>query len=141
MVCRLRDQGSGGRHHTNPRGSPCLTPPEKGHAMSTYVYRHATRRQYLASILAEGLDPARATATPLLLWLHTPERTPWAVLHVVRRHGVALADVILLDVQVPRQWLQRAERGLWTCDRVIAPARLRVGASGYDVAASPISDA
>lgn len=108
--------------------------------MSPSVYRHATLRQHLPSILAEGLDPDRATTTPLLLWLHTPERTPWAVLHVVRRHGVGLADVILLDVQVPRHWLQRAERGLWTCDRVIAPARLRVGASGYDVAASPISD-
>ena len=109
--------------------------------MGTSVYRHATLRQHLASILAEGLDPARATATLPLVWLHTPERTPWAVLHVVRRHGVGLADVIVLDVQVPRPWLQHAERGLWTCDRVIAPARLSVWASGYDVAASPISDA
>jgi hypothetical protein len=107
----------------------------------TTLYRHATVRTHLSRILAEGLDPACATAPPLLLWLHTPERTPWAVLHVVRRHRVALTDVILLDVQVPRQWLQHAERGLWTCDRVIAPARLSVGASGYDVAASPIRDA
>ena len=109
--------------------------------MSTSVYRHATLRQHLARILVEGLDPARATATPPLVWLHTPVQTPWAVLHVVRRHRVALTDVILLDVQVPRQWLQHAERGLWTCDRMIAPARLSVGASGYDVAASPIRDA
>jgi hypothetical protein len=106
--------------------------------MSPVIYRHATLHQHLASILAEGLDPARATTLPPLVWLHTPGRTPWAVLHVVRRHGVALTDVIVLDVQVPRQWLQPAERGLWTCDRVIAPARLCVGASGYDVAASPI---
>jgi hypothetical protein len=101
------------------------------------VYRHAKLHQHLASILVEGLDPARATATPLLVWLHTPGRIPWAVLHVVRRHGVALTDVIVLDVQVPRSWLQHAGRGLWTCDRVIAPARLCVGASGYDVATSP----
>jgi len=104
-------------------------------------YRHATLYRHLASILAEGLDPARARDAPPLVWLHTPVRTPWAVLHVVRRHRVALTDVILLDVQVPRQWLQHAERGLWTCDRMIAPARLSVGASGYDVAASPIRDA
>jgi hypothetical protein len=102
------------------------------------MYRHATLHQHLASILAEGLDPTHATTLPPLVWLHTPGQTPWAVLHVVRRHGVALTDVIVLDVQVPRQWLQHAERGLWTCDRVIAPARLCVGASGYDVAASPI---
>ena len=41
---------------------------------------------------------------------------PWdvddiiACLHVVRRHRVALTDVILLDVQVPRQWRQHAEQ-------------------------------
>src|SRR5438552_8096867 len=109
--------------------------------MQRITYRQATVRQPLPRILAEGLDPARATATPPLVWLHTPVRTPWAVLHVVRRHRVALTDVILLDVQVPRQWLQHAERGLWTCGRMIAPARLSVGASGYDVAASPIRDA
>jgi hypothetical protein len=108
---------------------------------TTITYRHATLRRYLPAMLAEGLDPTRATGKQPLVWLYTPSRTPWAVLHVVRRYGVALADVILLDVQVPRPWLQRAERGLWTYDRVIAPARLRVGVSGYDVAASPISDA
>jgi hypothetical protein len=47
--------------------------------------------------------------------------------------------VVLLDVQVPRHWLQRAERGLWTCGQVIAPARLRVCESGDAVAASPIT--
>jgi glyoxylase-like metal-dependent hydrolase (beta-lactamase superfamily II) len=70
------------------------------------------------------------------VWLHTPGQTPGAVLHVVERHGVLLADVMLLDVQVPRSWLWRAGQGLWTCDRVIAPARLRVRESGEDVAAS-----
>ena len=120
---------------------PSQVPPEQGRRRSPAVYRHATLRQHLASILVEGLDPTRATDAPPLVWLHTPGRTPWAVLHVVERHGAALGDVILLDVQVPRSWLQRAERGLWTCDRVIAPARLRVCESGEEVAASPIRDA
>ena len=106
--------------------------------MRRSVYRHATLRQHLPRILAVGLDSAHARDTPPRVWLHTPGRTPWAVVHVVRRHGVARTDVILLDVQVPRAWLRQAERGLWTCDRVIAPARLRVGESGEDVAASPI---
>jgi hypothetical protein len=108
--------------------------------MRTFVYRHATLRQHLPGILAEGLDPAHARDTPPLVWLHTPGQTPWAVVHVVRRHGVALTDVILLDVQVPRAWLQRVAHGLWTCDRVIAPARLQVGESGEDVAASPMPE-
>lgn len=103
------------------------------------LYRHATIRHHLPSILAEGLDPAHATGRQPLVWLYTPARTPWAVLHVMHRHGVALEDVVLLDVQVPRHWLQRAERGLWTCGQVIAPARLRVCESGDMVALSPIT--
>ncbi len=75
----------------------------KGNPMTT-LYRHATVRTHLSSILTEGLDLACATATLPLVRLHTPERTHWALLHVVPRHGVALADVILLDVQVPRPW-------------------------------------
>jgi hypothetical protein len=108
--------------------------------MHTVRYRHATLRQHLPSILAAGLDPARARDTPAVVWLHTPGQTPGAVLHVMERYGVLLAEVILLDVQVPRSWLQRAGPGLWTCDRVIAPARLRVGESGEDVAASPLPE-
>jgi hypothetical protein len=108
--------------------------------MHTVRYRHATLRRHLPSILAEGLDPARATDAPARVWLHTPGQTPGAVLHVVERHGVTLADVIMLDVQVPRHWLQRAGLGLWTCDRVIAPARLQVRESGEDVAASPLPE-
>ena len=104
------------------------------------LYRHATVRHYLPSILAEGLDPAHATGRQRLVWLHTPARTPWAVLHVMHRHGVTLEDIVLLDVQVPRHWLQRTERGLWTCEQVIAPARLQVRESGDTVAASPLAD-
>jgi hypothetical protein len=108
--------------------------------MRTIRYRHATLRQHLSSILAQGLDPARATDAPACVWLHTPGQTPEAVLHVVERYGVLLADVILLDVQAPRHWRQREGYGLWICDRVIAPARLRVRESGEDVAASPLPE-
>jgi hypothetical protein len=90
------------------------------------TYRHATLRQYLPSILAEGLDPARATGKQPLVWLHTPSRTPWAMTHTMRRHRVDEAAIVILDVQVPRSWLRRAWRGLWTCPRVIPPARLRL---------------
>jgi hypothetical protein len=89
-------------------------------------YRHATLRQHLPRILVEGLDPACATGKHPLVWLHTPSRTPWAILHLMKRHRVDVADMVLLDVQVPRRWLRRAWRGLWTCNRVIPPARLRV---------------
>ena len=52
------------------------------------TYRHVTLRQYLPSILAEGLDPACATGKQPLVWLHTPHRTEWAVTHTMQRHRV-----------------------------------------------------
>jgi hypothetical protein len=77
-------------------------------------------------MLAEGLDPACATGKHPLVWLHTSSRTSWAILHLLKRHRVDVADMVLLDVQVPRRWLRRAWRGLWTCTPVIPPARLQV---------------
>jgi hypothetical protein len=44
----------------------------------------------------------------------------------MRRHRVDEAEVVILDVQVPRHWLRRAWRGLWTCQRIIPPARLQL---------------
>ena len=52
----------------------------------------------------------------------------------MRRHRVDVAEIVILDVQVPRSWLRRAWRGLWVCDRRIPPAQLRVLAHGGDVA-------
>jgi hypothetical protein len=90
------------------------------------TYRHATLRQHLPSVLAEGLDPARATGTQALVWLHTPSRTPWAITHTMQRHQVARSEIAVVEVHVPRSWLRRAWRGLWTCQRVIPPERLRI---------------
>ena len=53
----------------------------------------------------------------LLVWLHATSASRWAVPHVGRRHGVPVQDVALLEVDVPRTWLRRTKRGLWTCDR------------------------
>ena len=66
--------------------------------MRTTTYRHATLRRSLPAILAEGLDPARATGKQPLVWLHTPSRTPWAILHPMKRHRVTMAEIVVLDV-------------------------------------------
>jgi hypothetical protein len=104
------------------------------------IIQHATLKQHLASIEAEGLDPKRATGKQDLVWLHTPGRTMWAVLHTQKRHGVALAEVLVLDLDVPRGWLRRAWRGLWTCDRVIPASAIRRVRTGAELAASPLED-
>jgi hypothetical protein len=94
--------------------------------MQSTTYRHATVRQSLPRILAEGLDPQQATGTQPLVWLHTPSRTPWAMAHTMRRHQGDVAEIVLLEVHVPRSWLRRAWCGLWTCNRVIPPERLQI---------------
>ena len=108
--------------------------------MRRTIYRHATLRQYLPRILAEGLDPTCATGKQPLVWLHTPSRTPWALTHTMQRHRVARSEVVVLDVQVPRSWLRRAWHGLWTCNRRLAPTRLRVCASDDTLAARPMAE-
>lgn len=52
-------------------------------------------------------------------WLHTPGRLAWARDHVKRRHKSE--QVVSLRLNVPREWLRRRSKGVWTCDRTISP--------------------
>jgi hypothetical protein len=91
---------------------------------STVSVRHATPRRNLRSILSTGLDPARSRCARLEVWLHKPSRTSWAIPHVASRHSVRVADVVVLTVRVPRSWLVRRQRGLWTVARVVPPSAI-----------------
>ena len=84
---------------------------------------HTTPTHNLASILQIGIDPRRAEGKIVAAWLHTPSRNRWAVAHTAKRHHTT--DVITLTVSVPRAWLTRRWRGIWTCDYVIEPARIK----------------
>jgi hypothetical protein len=44
--------------------------------------------------------------------------------------------VVVLTVNVPRSWLRRNRRGLWTCDRDIPPARIVAVLSHDETAAA-----
>ena len=48
---------------------------------------HATPKRNLDSIRKHGLDPKRATGKVKGVWLHTESRKPWAILHIIKRHG------------------------------------------------------
>ena len=90
--------------------------------------RHTTPSANVENILQEGLDP-RYAVTPSAkkyIWLHTPQRTPWAIGHTVKRKQVPADEVVILEVSVPKGWLWRAWRGVWKCPDVIPPERLRV---------------
>jgi hypothetical protein len=84
--------------------------------------RHATPMGNLPSIKRRGLDPKQSRGHQEVVWLHRPSRTAWALLHTQQRHHTS--DVIVIDVNVPRSWVQRRRCGLWTCRRTIEPHRL-----------------
>jgi hypothetical protein len=85
---------------------------------------HATPRRNLASILKRGLLTAKAKGKLPLVWLHSASRRDWAVLHTEKRHGTK--NVVILSVDVPRQTLGRAGRGLWFTSIDVPSARLTV---------------
>ena len=41
------------------------------------------------------------------------------------RHGSRIEAVLTLEVDVPRSWLRRSRKGLWSCTRDIPPDRIR----------------
>jgi hypothetical protein len=83
------------------------------------VLSHATPSRNLRSIQAWGLNPAFARDKLLCVWLHKPSRSAWAVGHCADRHGADPPDMAVIRLAVPRGWLKRNRRGIWTCDRVI----------------------
>src|SRR5438105_192806 len=85
----------------------------------TVLLAHATPVGRLASIYRGGLNPAYSRGRLSAVWLHTPGRSAWATAHVAERHQVDPARVVVLRVLVPRSWLRRNRRGVWTCNRII----------------------
>jgi hypothetical protein len=90
------------------------------------LLRHATPAKNLNSILRGGLLTSKSLGKLPVVWLCSPCKSSWAVLHAVRRHGGRVESVVLLDVSVPRSWLRRSPRKrLWACPRDIGPERIK----------------
>lgn len=87
---------------------------------------HATTRQHLSSIQKNGLRVACADAAAKIkaVWLHTASQSPWAVVHTIRKHNAALADVVVIEVTVPRSQLRRFRTGLWYVQGDVSPKQL-----------------
>ena len=84
--------------------------------------RHATPSRNFASIKRRGLLTAKSKGKLAVVWLHAASRSPWAVLHTMRRHSCK--DVIVFEVDVPRSWLTRSKAGLWYTNRDVPPGRI-----------------
>ena len=88
------------------------------------LLRHATPARNLASIRRAGLLTSKSQGRLPVVWMHAAGKTEWAVLHVVRRHGGRVENVVIVEVEVPRRWLRRSKRGLWCCPRDVPPERI-----------------
>jgi len=88
---------------------------------------HATHLDNLASILKTGLLCSKATGKKKVVWAASPAKTAWAVLHVIRRHGVMPQDVVVLEVDLPKGWLKKhggAQKGLWYSEKDVPAVRI-----------------
>jgi hypothetical protein len=89
------------------------------------LLRHATPRKNLPGIKRAGLLTAKSQGRMPAVWLHSPARSAWATLHVVKRHGGRVENTVILELDVPRSWLRRSRKGTWYTKRDVPPERLR----------------
>src|SRR5215471_13400643 len=86
--------------------------------------RHATPARNLNNILQAGLLCSMSKGKLPAVWLCSPSKASWAVLHVVKRHGGKVETTVVLEVDVPRSWLRRSRRGLRYVLRDVPPERI-----------------
>ena len=85
------------------------------------ILYHATLKANLDSIQAKGIDPEFSKGKESVIWYHTKSKRHWAILHTMRRHGCTLDDIVIITVQIPRGWIRRRRKGLWTSNQIITP--------------------
>ena len=78
----------------------------------------------MASIKRRGLLTAKSRGRLPAVWLHSPARSAWATLHVVKRHGGRVEDTVIFELDVPRSWLRHNRRGVWYSTRDVPPGRI-----------------
>ena len=89
---------------------------------------HATPKSNLDSIKREGLLASKAKKSRKFVWLHTPSRSHWAILHTCKNHSSNWDDVAIIEVDVPKSWVKankltirgKGVNGFWKCDRDIS---------------------
>lgn len=89
------------------------------------LLRHATPRKNIPSICKAGLLFSKSQGRLPAVWLHAPGKTAWALIHVVKRHSGRVEDVVVIELDVPRNWLRRSRRGLWYSRSDLPPVRFR----------------
>jgi hypothetical protein len=89
------------------------------------LLRHATPRRNLAGIKRAGLLTAKSRGRLPAVWLHSPARSAWATLHVVKRHSGRVENTVIFELDVPRSWRRRSRKEIWFTRRDVPPERFR----------------
>ena len=104
------------------------------------LLRHATLARNLASIIKAGLLCSKSQGKLPVVWACCRAKTAWAALHVVKRHGGRVEEVVVIEIDVPRRWLRRSRKGLWYSVRDIPPERIRGVVTFGALARSPLEE-
>ena len=102
------------------------------------LLRHATPARNVNNILKAGLLAARNQGKLAAVWVCSPARSWWAILHTIGRHGGRVESTVVLELDIPRSWLRRNRKGLYFVPRDVPADRLRRVLTFQDMAASPV---
>jgi hypothetical protein len=102
------------------------------------LLRHATPARNVNNILKAGLLTARSKGKLAAVWVCSPARSRWAILHTIGRHGGRVESTVVLELDIPRAWLRRHRKGLYFVPRDVPADRLRRVLTFQDMAASPV---
>lgn len=83
---------------------------------------HVTCRPY--SVIRSGLNPAYSRRPYKAVWLCTVSKLPWVIPHLMATHNRPRHHFCILSVEVPKKWLRRHRRGVYSCTRKIAKRRI-----------------
>ncbi len=115
--------------------------PERPPSVKPKLLRHATLAKHLPAILRAGLLCSKSKGKKPVVWACAPSKTPWACLHVIRRHGGRAQEVVVLEVAVSRRWLKRhggAAKGVWYSVKDIPPQNIRGVITFGELSRSPL---
>lgn len=100
---------------------------------------HTTLRQNLPSILKRGILGSYSKGKMPVVWVHDHAQQSWAFLHVVRRHGGRVEDVVSLCVDVSDDTIRRsAAPGLYYTTEDVPPIAIVDVVKFQTVSASPL---
>jgi hypothetical protein len=113
------------------------TPGEHGEDRKRYqIWRHATTFSNYVTIAVDGIQigASNGQAGRKAIWLHRPDKTAWAILHTMERHGVNLDSIIVLELHLERDKVKHHGHGLWYITEAISPSAIRGVLRGTEVA-------